>query len=348
MSPLLLLALMTGGATLQAEPQPTLTARQLFDEALEVLEARPLGRERVDWKKVRAELTARVPDSKTPADAHPAIQQAVAALKDRHARFAPPMPASDPTTTPTASSAGPSSQDATEAPRRVVPTVPEGRLVDGVAYVVVPTCAAPDVEGLRRYAASLRGLLLDLEKQQPRGWIVELRFNGGGNVWPMLIGLWPMLGDGVLTGSHDGTTPSQVGCDGLSAFLQRGDGPRETQLTIDEVAGDRRLTTKPVAVLIGPWTMSSGEMTALALAGHPGARLFGEPTGGLTTATEYFPLRDGSVLNLPVSRMTDRQGRVAAETIEPHERIESADWPSVDDAVALAARRWVAEQAAKR
>ena len=29
------------------------------------------------------------------------------------------------------------------------------------------------------------------------GWIVDLRGNGGGNMWPMLAGIGPILGEGI-------------------------------------------------------------------------------------------------------------------------------------------------------
>jgi len=33
------------------------------------------------------------------------------------------------------------------------------------------------------------------------GWIVDLRGNGGGNMWPMLAGVGPVLGEGVVGSS---------------------------------------------------------------------------------------------------------------------------------------------------
>ena len=30
------------------------------------------------------------------------------------------------------------------------------------------------------------------------GWIVDLRTDGGGNMWPMMAGLGPILGEGIM------------------------------------------------------------------------------------------------------------------------------------------------------
>lgn len=211
-------------------------------------------------------------------------------------------------------------------------------LEEGIAYVVVPMCAAPDVEGLRAYALELRATLARLAKEAPQGWALELRFNGGGNVWPMLLGLQPLLGDGGHATSVVGAGVTQVfGCTGSDAWLET-DGKREVQLSLPDAPPVMPIGG-PIAALIGPWTMSSGEMIALALRGR--ARLLGEPTAGLTTVTYPFPLSDGSTLSLPTSRMGDRDGIAAKGEIVPDEAVAIGDWPTAEDEVACAAARWV-------
>lgn len=96
-----------------------------------------------------------------------------------------------------------------------------------------------------------------------------------------------------------------------------------------------------MAVLLGPWTMSSGELVAVALASRPGTRSFGEPTGGLTTATSYFTLEDGSVLILPTSRMATVGGSAIVGAIQPDEPAGFGDWPEIDDGAAEAALAWL-------
>src|SRR5690606_13717711 len=99
----------------------------------------------------------------------------------------------------------------------------------------------------------------------------------GGNMWPMLAGLAPLLGDGVVGAfAPPAETPTRWWIDGGNA----GSGERLQAAShyAVEIAGP----TPIVAVLTGPRTASSGEAVAVAFRGHPGARSFGEPTHGVT------------------------------------------------------------------
>ncbi len=323
-------------------------ARDTFEQAIAVLSTVPIHHEKVDWAAVRGELAATFDGDAPPAASHRAIELAVAKLNDRHARFVPPPPPVPPSPPP--SGAQPPAPPATKEPEQTkaaanqVPMTPAGRMLDGrVAYVVVPMCPGPDPESLRSYATTLRRAVLDLEGQHPAGWLIELRFNGGGNVWPMLIGLRPLLGDGVqFTSVLNERVTQSFGCDGGAAWLEDG-GQRTEQLRVEAPAGDRLIKRAKIAVLTGPWTMSSGECVALAFRGR--SKSFGDPTSGLTTVTNFYPLQDGSMLNLPVFLMADRDGAAPKGAIAPDIAVQSKGWPGPDDAQAKAARAWIAAQA---
>lgn len=334
---LLAAALLTGCAARPAPP----TARDTFSEAIRILSTTPLNHERVDWVKVRAELEPTFQGDGPPAAAHGAIAQAVTRLNDKHARFMPPPPPAAPTTHSAPPTSNPGATKPAEPAARQVPNVPSGRMLDGrIAYVVVPMCQAPDVDSLRVYAGTLRKAILELDEQRPAAWLIELRFNGGGNVWPMLAGLRPLLGDGVqFTSVLNKDVTQKFGCDAASAWLEEG-GTRMGQLSVDPPAGDRLIPNPKVAVLTGPWTMSSGECIALAFRGR--ARSFGDLTAGLTTVTNFYPLADGSMLNLPVYLMADREGRAPGGAIPPDVSVECKDWPTPEDPQARAAREWAA------
>ena len=101
-------------------------------------------------------------------------------------------------------------------------------------YVVLPRCSAKDNDGLLLYAADIRRILTDIAAQNPKGWIVDLRGNTGGNMWPMLTGIGPILGDGPAG--------SFVAADGnITWFYQDGKtgtrnpgGVETVSLTLDE------------------------------------------------------------------------------------------------------------------
>ena len=72
------------------------------------------------------------------------------------------------------------------------------------AYLVVPHCYPPfadmakDKPFLDHWAATLRALILSEANSHPIGWIVDLRGNGGSNMWAALAGLGPLLGEGPV------------------------------------------------------------------------------------------------------------------------------------------------------
>lgn len=218
-------------------------------------------------------------------------------------------------------------------------------LPGGIGYLLLPGCSTTDANELRAYATATRTAIRDVERAGPvKGWIVDLRLNGGGNVWPMLIGLRPLTGDGVSATSlgKSGAVAMRFGCAGDVGWLSGPtDADRQEQLRIDPVEGDGPRQNAPIAVLVHSWTMSSGELVAIALRGRRGARLFGEPTAGLTTSTFTATLDDGSLLTFPTHVFAGPGGEPVGERIEPDEVVPSIGWPSGEDAVARAAAVWL-------
>jgi C-terminal processing protease CtpA/Prc len=199
---------------------------------------------------------------------------------------------------------------------------------DGLAYVEIPalvgaggTFAADAVAAIGRQDTPARC-----------GWVVDLRRNVGGNMWPMLRAVRPLLGEG---------TPGYF------------------------VSGDRRVAwsyksavngpvlkrpNPPVAVLTSRLTASSGEALTIAFRGRPLTRSFGEATGGVPTANESISLVDGALLLLTVASEADRTGRSYDGPIEPDERV-AIDWARIgtdDDPVIRVAARWLRQQCAHR
>lgn len=335
------------------------TGRALFHEAVGVLSTRALGRERVDWAVVESELRPTIPESGAPPTAYAAIQAAVDRLGDPHARFnAARVPAASTNTTSAPQAANqnhqeekadgaerPSQPAPQPPPRPRIPTVPEGQiLADGSAYLVVPGCMAPDVDGLRAYARAGAAEIARLNAAGPSGWVIDLRLNGGGNLWPMLLGLHALLGDGPRMATVDsGGVASRYGVsEGQGSWIDWGSGP-ETQLNWGDAPPSNPAIVRRgrVAVLLGSWTMSSGEALAICFASTHDTRWFGEASAGLTTATNFFPLSDGSMLNLPVAYMATLSGVPYSGKLAPDEPVAFGDWPLPDDAAAVAARRWV-------
>src|SRR4029079_934252 len=119
--------------------------------------------------------------------------------------------------------------------------------------------------------------------------IVDLQTNTGGNMWPMLAGLGPILGEGALGGFLD-VENVEVPWSYQNGVVMEGTHPRA------RTTGPAYRSTpesSPIAVLISRATASSGEAVAVAFQGRPQTRFFGGHTRGATTSNDQFPLRDG-------------------------------------------------------
>jgi carboxyl-terminal processing protease len=209
----------------------------------------------------------------------------------------------------------------TRSPAAAPPRNPSGRIVDGVGYLHLPACRGALLTS-RRYVAEGAAALGPVAAAAPSGWVVDLRDNGGGSMWPMLAVAAPLLPDGVLGefAGPDGDrsiwslTGRRVLLDGRRQATSRG-----------PVLRDRGR----VAVLLSGRTASSGEAVAVAFDGLAGVRSFGAPTFGFTTANRSYRLRDGSLLNLTTARYADRAGRVYDGPVRPDELTGADETPAV-------------------
>jgi len=155
------------------------------------------------------------------------------------------------------------------------------------------------------------------------GWIVDLRQNGGGNMWPMLAGIGPVLGNGTA-GSFvfpEGLTTPYLAAGATLTWSYSGgaacfDGQPNTSVTAPYTL---RAPAPRVAVLQDGGTGSSGEAIAISFIGRPDTRSFGAATYGVSSANWGFSLSDGGVLQLLVALDRDRNGTTYGGSIAPDE-----------------------------
>jgi hypothetical protein len=304
-------------------------AVRYLDAALALMREHSLRRAEVDWASVRAQALEHARGAATPAEAQLALRFAVRELGDRHSYLQSAAATRALATTAVANA------------RTGLPLTPPHarRLGEGLVYLNVPGFAGGTPAQQLEFAEGLTNAIQANDNAGVCGWIVDLRQNTGGNLWPMLAGLGPLLGDGELAASlyPDGRRIGVWHRDGQAGF---GD---YTQL---RVRSPYRLHADlPAAVLLGPSTASSAEVLAVALRGRPATRSFGAPTRGLIAGNRIFTLADGASLVLTVAATADRAGRVYADPIVPDERVAVTDSPSRAgpdaDATLAAAAAWL-------
>jgi C-terminal processing protease CtpA/Prc len=166
------------------------------------------------------------------------------------------------------------------------------------------------------FADTLQGLIRALDRPGLKGWVLDLRGNMGGNCWPMLAGIGPILGSGV--------------CGYFGADADRSDWSIAEGRSLMDDSVQCAVSRTPyallapdprVAVITGPSTASSGEVVAVAFRARPGTRSFGAPTAGYSTTNTNFELSDGAMLFLATSVYVDRAMKAYGAELQPDELI---------------------------
>lgn len=328
-------------------------AKTYLEQALDLMQQNALHKKSIDWPSVREQTLSRATNAKTTWDTYPAIAYAITQLDEHHTWFQ--LPDNLPSDRRRALDAEIAKIVARSSPGSPSPFMPskeiKGHMIGApraqFAYVVVPMCipryAEWDKNGsdFQEFADTLHGIVAELEKQKPDGWIIDLRGNCGGNMWPMLAGIGAVLGEGDLGAfiSADGDrTPWHY-----KAGVAESASNHEAQIQNPPLILPG---TPPVAILFDRGTASSGEAVAISFAGRPKERSFGEHTAGFSTSNGMYPLSDGASLFLCNGVEIDRTGKVYPDGLDPDVAIaEPAARPAEDtDAAILAAEEWLTEE----
>jgi carboxyl-terminal processing protease len=318
------------GVLTSATPAPTAVAVRYLDDALALMREHALNRESIDWPKHRATALEYLRGARTAADAHLAVRFALRELGDRHSYLQGP-----------AAARALQETAVTNALTRQPATLPSGqRLAAGIGLLAVPGFAGGAHADQVEYATSLQTVIQRIDTQGVCGWIIDLRDNRGGNLWPMLVGLGPLLGSGDLAASiyPDGRR--------VGVWYREGQGGFGDYVQLRVAEPYRVAGPAPVALLVGSGTASSAEVLVVAFRGREATRSFGAPTRGVSAGNRIFPLTDGASLVLTVAGTSDRFGRVHSGPIEPDELV-SRDEEGADAALE-AALAWLGAAAVCR
>ena len=163
-------------------------------------------------------------------------------------------------------------------------TAPQGRrLRTSLGYLHVPGFAGGTPAQQVEFAESLKNIIQRHDEAGVCGWAVDLRQNTGGNLWPMLAGLGPLLGEGELAASvyPDGRRVAVWYRDGQAGFGDytqlRVRSPYRVRAATPVARADRarRPRARPRC---WPWRCAARRPT----------RSFGAPTRGLSAGNRTF------------------------------------------------------------
>jgi hypothetical protein len=318
--------------------QTTDSVKNYIDSALYLMQTKSLNGKHLNWNLIRDSAISKATEARSYKEAFPAIAYAFRQLKDYHGvvagadtfyRYPPPVNF-DEILSPGIK------KEFLKGPK-----ITTAFLAGSIAYLRIPGMNVTRQEDMDDRANKLRDSLCMLLKRNPKSIIIDLRMNTGGNSAPMLSGIGPLfniplLGYGV---DRDGNFLGAV-------RLKEGVLLDENENKMVNVKNNC-VTNKavPIAVLIGPSTVSSGEILAAYLKQQANVKLFGEPTPGFCNATEGFPFMNGKgYLLLSVNRIADARKHVYQEMlVRPDITIKSEDNYDnlIADPTVKAALKWL-------
>jgi carboxyl-terminal processing protease len=183
-------------------------------------------------------------------------------------------------------------------------------LGNNIGYLKIPYCMTLDAEKDLKFANTLIKQIQILDENEIDKWIIDLRDNRGGNRWPMLAGLTPIIGDGligynIVLNKH------------IPIIIKKG------LINYSTIEPNQYTTKKPfkkIAVIINEHTGSSGEMVAIAVLGFDITKSFGQESAGYTTINSSRDYKDGTQLYLATGYSADKNKkniiRVLSQTFQ--------------------------------
>ena len=112
-------------------------------------------------------------------DTYPAISYAIKKLNDNHSYFR--------TITETE----------TNSETEPLPVLTDEITPYDIGYIRIPFCIGTERE-YHDYISVIRTKIDEQSQNKLKGWIIDLRGNFGGNMWPMLLAIEPLLGNGTI------------------------------------------------------------------------------------------------------------------------------------------------------
>ncbi len=211
----------------------------------------------------------------------------------------------------------------------------ECKLLKGNIGYIKLVGIAPNVD-IQAESEKIRNEIIKLNKNKIHGWIIDLRYNGGGNMHPMVTGIAPLIGDG------------KVGC--LKNL--KGENIFDWEIKYSNfVYQNNQILTLPnkpkfkkpqkIAVLMSKYTVSSGELVATCLKGRPNTKFFGEASGSLTTNNNWEYINNEVILNISTGVFCDRnevcyEYNIPVDVEIPFEIVKETE----EDRSVVEAKRW--------
>lgn len=272
-------------------------AKKYLDDVISILQTNSINRKTIDWRDFKKKVYEKASGANSIEEIYPSVEFAVT-LSDKHSFFSPKTN---------------NNKDNGQKP----PIYSDIQVPDDIGYIRIPWFIG-NQEEKDLYVNKIHTQIRERDKSELKGWIVDLRGNMGGNMWPMLAGIGPVLGDGVVGSFVDADNNKQ------EWRHEKGKVFLDEEMLLEVKEYHNLKTQNPiVAVLTDTITASSGEAVTIAFRERSNTRSFGTRTHGVSTGNQPFYLSDESVIWLTTVVFADRKMNKYGGHIEPDEKTES-------------------------
>ncbi len=288
-----------------SERSPSRIAKKYIKKAVKIVSKNSIMRDEADIDLLESNALKIAGDAQNYSDCHLAAQYLINGLGDHHSFLMKPE----------TSNSFIEEEDADEAAIEFA----KYKVIENCGYISVPAMFSGNEQLMVAFADTIQQALKLMDQQNLDGWIVDLRDDMGGNMNPMLAGIGPLLTGETLGHLIDVKGRKETWSYNNGAIYWNN---KKYLSATESVLLKNKNKNKPIGVLIGPRTGSSGEATAISFIGNPNTRFFGEPSWGISTGNGEFDLPDDAKIYLTSTIMADRNGKKYGGKIIPDVVVE--------------------------
>lgn len=279
-------------------------------KALKIMKNKSVNKSRLDWEDIFNKTLAESSKANTIKETYPSIKNALSSLNDAHSNFYCEEMVRAYTL-------------GYRATGQEFPVIKSELIENRYAFISLPDIGSFNKDDWNMYIDTFYKKINDLQRRNPKGWIIDLRGNFGGMLYPMYAAIAAFLDSKNVVGTKDAEGAIEYYNYKNSKFYEGSTATQLFRLTQKEP----KTIKKPIAILVNKVTGSSAEFITAAFVGQKNANIIGTNTQGLTSGNQEYKLSDGSFLVLTIGNIVDRTGKEYAkigEGISPDISIEKS------------------------
>lgn len=292
----------------QPQKKNPILNKTYLNEVIDILKENSIQKDEINWDSLETNISIKYPEFNNDSTKYNAVRQILKENKLKHHSFMSPDEAYQWKN---------QSSNNTKEFKKPTLDFPVGSIINkNIGYLKIPMFRSGDSTQLVKYARTTQLEIKKLNDLGVKNWMIDLRGNRGGNMWPMISGLGDLIGKGKI-GSFYKMNGEESGIwyyDNGKAYVKHNDS---ITYSVKTISYNNSITANKIAILQDRYTMSSGEALLVSFLGKNNVKTFGEDTGGYSTSNSNYILSDGAILLVTTSVYADRNSKLYPNGIKP-------------------------------